>query len=354
LLPTPADRDIWHYFATASMPEERSARAVIDALAETAAPLSTAALETIVDVRRTRLELLLKVLDVEGAVSHVRGGWTGTGEPWTYDADRYRRVADARRREQGLMLDYIDGGGCRMAFLQRTLDDPYPRDCGRCDRCAGAWFASDVAEASVDSARDELARVGVALPARNLWPTGMARLGVGFSGRIGEGERAETGRTLARFTDLGLGQRLRDLLSAPDQPVPDWVLPYCFQVLREWDWAVRPSAVVAVPSQRRPELVASVAAELARRGRLTDLGSLALDPAAEPVEPAANSAYRLAQVADRFALTPAQRDWLAANDTPVLLVDDSVDSRWTITVAARLLRGGGAAAVLPFALASVA
>jgi ATP-dependent DNA helicase RecQ len=354
LLPTPADRDIWHYFATASMPEERSARAVIDALAETAAPLSTAALETIVDVRRTRLELLLKVLDVEGAVSHVRGGWTGTGEPWTYDADRYRRVADARRREQGLMLDYIDGGGCRMAFLQRTLDDPDPRDCGRCDRCAGAWFASDVAEASVDSARDELARVGVALPARNLWPTGMARLGVGFSGRIGEGERAETGRTLARFTDLGLGQRLRDLLSAPDQPVPDWVLPYCFQVLREWDWAVRPSAVVAVPSQRRPELVASVAAELARRGRLTDLGSLALDPAAEPVEPAANSAYRLAQVADRFALTPAQRDWLAANDTPVLLVDDSVDSRWTITVAARLLRGGGAAAVLPFALASVA
>jgi ATP-dependent DNA helicase RecQ len=354
LLPTPADRDIWHYFATASMPEERSARAVIDALAETAAPLSTAALETIVDVRRTRLELLLKVLDVEGAVSHVRGGWTGTGEAWTYDADRYRRVADARRREQGLMLDYIDGGGCRMAFLQRTLDDPDPRDCGRCDRCAGAWFASDVAEASVDSARDELARVGVALPARNLWPTGMARLGVGFSGRIGEGERAETGRTLARFTDLGLGQRLRDLLSAPDQPVPDWVLPYCFQVLREWDWAVRPSAVVAVPSQRRPELVASVAAELARRGRLTDLGSLALDPAAEPVEPAANSAYRLAQVADRFALTPAQRDWLAANDTPVLLVDDSVDSRWTITVAARLLRGGGAAAVLPFALASVA
>jgi len=266
LLPTPADREIWHYFATASMPEERSAMAVIDALAGADGPLSTAALETIVDVRRTRLELLLKVLDVEGAVSHVRGGWVATGEPWAYDADRYRRVAEARRREQGLMLDFINGGGCRMAFLQRTLDDPAPKDCGRCDACAGAWYASGVAAESVATTRTELDRVGVELPARTLWPTGMARLGVQVSGRIGEVERAETGRVLARFTDLGLGQRLRELVTGPDQPVPDWVPPYCFQVLRDWDWAARPVAVVAVPSRSHPELVGSLAAEIARRG----------------------------------------------------------------------------------------
>lgn len=353
LLPTPADRDIWHYFATASMPEERSATAVIDALAGADTPLSTAALETIVDVRRTRLELLLKVLDVEGAVSHVRGGWVATGEPWAYDADRYRRVAEARQREQGLMLEFIAGKGCRMAFLQRTLDDPEPRDCGRCDACAGEWYASGVTADSVASTRTELAKVGVELPARTLWPTGMARLGVARSGRIGDAERAETGRVLARFTDLGLGQRLRDLVTGDDQPVPDWVPPYCFQVLRDWDWAARPVAVVAVPSRSHPQLVGSLAAEIARRGRLTDLGSLAMDPSAEPVEPAANSAYRLAQVAGRFSLTPAQRDWLAANDGPVLLVDDRVDSRWTMTVAAGLLRAGGAGSVLPFALSSV-
>ncbi len=353
LLPTPADRDIWHYFATASMPEERSARAVIEALAVAGAPLSTAALETIVDVRRTRLELLLKVLDVEGAVSHVRGGWLATGEPWSYDAERYRRVAEARRREQALMLDYLRGDGCRMAFLQRSLDDPEPRECGRCDRCAGAWFAPAVPEDSVASTRAELSKVGVEVPARTLWPTGMARLGVPVSGRIGDADRSATGRVIARFTDLGLGQGLRDLVTGPDQPVPDWVLTACFQVLRDWNWEARPSAVVAVPSLRHAGLVGSLAAEIARRGRLVDLGTLSLAPSAGAVEPAANSAYRLAQVFGRFSLTAVQTEWAGANDGPVLLVDDLVDSRWTMTVAATLLRAAGATAVLPFALAGL-
>jgi ATP-dependent DNA helicase RecQ len=353
LLPTPADRDIWHYFATASMPEERTARAVLDALAEAGGPLSTGALETIVDLRRTRLELLLKVLDVDGAVTRVSGGWQGTGQQWAYDTERYARVAEARQREQRLMLDYESTDGCRMAFLQRTLDDPEPQPCGRCDRCAGAWYPVGVAETAVAAARDQLVRVGVELAPRSLWPAGMARLDVPVSGRIAATEAAVPGRVLARFTDLGLGQRLRALLTGPDGPVPDWVLPYCFEVLRDWPWEQRPVAVAAVPSSGRPQLVGSLAAELARRGRLVDLGSLVLDPTAPAEEAAGNSAYRLRQVFDRFSVSAAQREWLAGAPGPVLLVDDLVDSRWTVTVAARLLRAAGAPSVLPFALAAV-
>ena len=354
LLPTPADREIWHYFATASMPEERSATAVIDALGAAERPLSTPALEALVDVRRTRLELLLKTLDVDGALTRVRGGWQATGVPWTYDSERYERVAAARQREQRLMLDYLDSPGCRMAFLQRTLDDPAPAPCGRCDRCTAPWYAESVSTADAETARAELDRVGVELPPRSLWPTGMARLGVDVSGRIGAEEAAEPGRVLARLTDLGLGQRLRELLAQPDAPVPDWVLPYCFQVLREWEWAERPAAVVAVPSASNPQLVGSLGAELARYGRLVDLGSLRLAGPRSTSEPerAGNSAFRLRQVFDRFALTPEQAAALPGAG-PVLLVDDLADSRWTLTVAARLLRSGGATSVLPFALAAV-
>jgi ATP-dependent DNA helicase RecQ len=353
LLPTPADRDVWHYFATASMPEERAARAVLDALAEVDGPLSTGALETIVDLRRTRLELLLKVLDVDGAVTRVRGGWQGTGQPWAYDAERYARVAEARQREQRLMLDYEATDGCRMAFLQRTLDDPSPEPCGRCDRCAGTWYAADVGEGAVAAARQDLVRVGVEVAPRSLWPAGMSRLDVPVSGRIAAEESASPGRVLARFTDLGLGQRLRTLLTGSDGPVPDWVLPYCFEVLREWPWEQRPVAVAAIPSLRRPQLVGSLAAELARRGQLVDLGSLALDPSVPVEEAAGNSAYRLRQVFDRFSVSAPQREWLAEASGPVLLVDDLVDSRWTLTVAAGLLRAAGAPSVLPFALAAV-
>lgn len=353
LLPTPADRDIWHYFATASMPDAGVAGAVLAALAEADGPSSVAALEAIVDIRRTRLELLLKVLDVDGVVTRVRGGWQGTGVPWSYDAERYGRVADARRREQDLMIAYQNADGCRMAFLQQTLDDPAPADCGRCDLCAGAWYTAGVADDAVSAARTQLDRVGVEIAPRSLWPSGMARVGVPVSGRITAEDAAAAGRVLARYTDLGLGQRLRELVEAPDAPVPDWVLPHCFRVLKEWDWAERPVAVASVPSLRQGELIGSLAAAIARAGRLEDLGTLRLDPSAETVEPARNSAFRLRQVFGRFALTSAQREWLQEPAGPVLLVDDLVDTRWTMTVAAALLRSGGAPAVLPFALAAV-
>jgi ATP-dependent DNA helicase RecQ len=353
LLPTPADRDIWHYFATASMPDEGVADAVLAALAEADGPLSVGALEAIVDIRRTRLELLLKVLDVDGVVTRVRGGWLGTGAPWTYDAERYGRVADARRREQDLMLAYQGTTECRMAFLQQALDDPEPTPCGRCDRCAEPWYPAAVAADAVDSARAQLDRVGVEIPPRSLWPAGMGRLGVPVSGRIGAGDAAETGRVLARYTDLGLGQRLRDLLEAPDAPVPDWVLPHCYHVLKEWDWAQRPVAVASVPSLSHPELIGSLAAAIAGAGRMEALGPLGLAPSAEATEAARNSAFRLHQVFGRFRLTPDQQEWLATSSGPVLVVDDIVDSRWTMTVAAMLLRSSGAGAVLPFALAAV-
>ncbi|HEY3339474.1 MAG TPA: RecQ family ATP-dependent DNA helicase [Propionicimonas sp.] len=353
LLPTPADRDIWHYFATASMPNEAGSQAVIGTLAESGTPLSTQVLEAAVDIRRTRLELLLKVLDVEGAVTRVRGGWLATGEPWRYDAERYGRVAEARTREQQLMLDYETEAGCRMAFLQRTLDDPDPQPCGRCDRCTAPWYASGVTEDAVATARSELDRVGVELAPRSLWPAGMANLGIPVSGRIAAGESAAMGRVLARFTDLGLGQRLRALVAAPDGPVPEWVAPYCFQVLREWDWAERPVAVAGIPSRRHPQLVGTLAAELARRGKLVDLGTLVRRDDADDSEPAGNSAFRLRQVYGTFALSDAQHEWLDHASGPVLLVDDFTDSRWTQTVAARVLRLGGAPSVMPFALAAV-
>ena len=105
-----------------------------------------------------------------------------------------------------------------------------------------------------------------------------------------------------------------------------------------------------MPSRRRPQLVASVADRLATLGRLTHLGALELADDRDPGEPGGNSAFRLAAVHDRFTVPAAMAGALAGLAGPVLLVDDLVDSRWTVTVAGRLLRMAGADAVLPFAL----
>jgi ATP-dependent DNA helicase RecQ len=355
LLPGSEDEAIWQYFATASMPSEARANAVLDALANNDGPLSTPALESRVDIRRTPLELLLKVLDVDGVVQRVQGGWIATGQPWAYDRDRYERIAAERTAEQKHMLDYeaLPAGeaGCRMAYLQHALDDDTATPCGRCDNCAGVWYPADVAEDAAASARSSLDRVGVVLEPRAQWPAGSDRLGVPVKGNIKPGERMLEGRALARLTDLGWGNTLRDLFApgTRDAAASPALLAACVRVLGEWTWDARPVAVVAVPSAKHPLLVTSVAEGLSAAGRLPFLGTLDLVGTAAS-EPGGNSAYRLSTVWNRFAVGPSLATQLAGLDGPVLLVDDLADSRWTLTVAARMLRLAGANGVLPFAV----
>ncbi len=346
LLPGTEDEAIWHYFATSSMPEERKARAVIDALGSAA--LSTAAIEARVDLRRTPLELLLKVLDVDGAVRRVKGGWVSTGAPWSYDAERYKRIASARVAEQQAMLDYESTAGCRMEFLQRALDDETAVACGRCDRCAGEWYPIELLTDAVATASASLDRVGVTLEPRAQWPSGMDRLGVSVRGNIAVSERNEQGRALARLTDLGWGGSLRELFSpgSTDSRASPGLIAATVRVLSDWPWSQRPVAVVSMPSRSHPLLIASVAEGLANAGKLPYLGALEWAGGGPTGGAGGNSAYRLGAVWERFSAAAIELP-----PGPVLLVDDLADSRWTLTVAGRELRRGGASGVLPFVLA---
>ncbi len=351
LMPGPEDKDIWRYFASASMPKQDQADAVVRALTESGRPLSTVALESIVDVRRTRLELLLKVLDVDGAVRRVPGGWTATGQPWTYDAERYGRVTEAREREQQLMVDYERTTECRMAFLQRCLDDDTATPCGRCDGCTGTWFDATIPDAAIGAARSRLDRPGVVIDPRAQWPTGMERLGVPLKGKIAPHVAMGEGRAVARLSDLGWGQRLRELLRGEDRAVPPELLRACVEVLAGWGWAQRPAAIVSVASRRHPVLVESLATGIGELGRLPHLGTLDLVDGGPVGEPGGNSAFRLANVWGRLEVGADLRERLSGIPGPVLLLDDVADSRWTLTVCAGLLREAGAPAVLPLTLA---
>ncbi|GAB4100913.1 RecQ family ATP-dependent DNA helicase [Sinomonas halotolerans] len=364
LLPGPEDADIWRYFASASMPEEAKAQAVITALAEAGRPLSTVALESLVELRRTQLELLLKVLAVDGAVERVGGGWQASGRPWSYDAERYARIAEARVAEQDSMVVYEETSGCRMEYITSVLDDETAAPCGRCDNCAGRWFPADVDPSLLERAGKQLRHAGVPIEPRAQWPSGMDKLGIPVKGRIPAGELLAEGRSLARLTDLGYGGPLRELFAAgaPDTEVPPALARACVELLAGWakgdsaagPWsgAGRPAGVVSMPSATRPRLVESLARGIAQVGRLPYLGALERTPSARSGEAGGNSAFRLAGVWEAFDAGAELRGRLAEiAGQPVLLVDDLVDSRWTLTVAGRLLRHHGAGPVLPFALA---
>jgi ATP-dependent DNA helicase RecQ len=351
LLPGLEDRAIWKYFASLAFPPEPAVRQVVDALSAADRPLSTMALEPQCDLSRSRLEMVLKVLDVDGAVQRVKGGWVATGEQWQYDGERYRGIAEARRAEQQTMLDYQSTSACRMEFLLRQLDDPHATPCGRCDNCSGPRWTTEVSLDRVEEASERLRRPGVEIDPRRQWPSGMAKLDVPLSGRIGAEVVAAPGRSLGRLTDIGWGNRLRDLFSptTEDGPVPDDMVNACVQVLASWGWAERPVGVVTIGSQSRPRLVASIGERISTIGRLTYLGEIGSEPSGEP---RANSALRLAQVWRKLTVEAQLTERLFALNGPVLLVDDRLDTGWTMTVAAKLLREAGVPAVLPFVLAT--
>lgn len=348
LLPGQEDRDIWAYFASLAFPPEHLVRQTL-AVLDTEEPMSTAAIETRVDLSRTRLEMLLKVLDSDGAVRRVKGGWVATGAEWFYDEERHRRIAEARKAEQRAMLEYQTTDMCRLEFLRRQLDDPDPGPCGRCDNCTGPAWRTEVDAAVEAAAGERIHRPGVEVPPRKQWPSGMAELDVPVSGRIPAGELAESGRVIGRLSDIGWGTRLRELVGpeAPDHPVGQDVLDAVVRVLAGWDWAERPVAVVGIGSRTRPHQLEHLARRIAEIGRLPLPGML--EPVGPRPEKHANSAQRLAAVWSAFA-EPA----FEVPTGPVLLVDDVIDTGWTATVAARLLRKAGATAVLPFALAQQA
>lgn len=353
LLPGAEDEAVWRYFASLAFPPEDQVRTVLATLDRSDRPLSTAALEPAVDLRRARLEMLLKVLDVDGAVRRVRGGWEATGEPWHYDRERHRRIAAARADEQAAMREYARTTGCRLEFLRRHLDDPYAEPCGRCDRCTAAGPGEVVAAGTLAAAQAHVSRPGVPVGPRKMWPTGLPAAGVPLSGRIPPEEQAAPGRAVGRLSDPGWGGRLRELLAqdAAGAETPADVREAVVAVLREWargddPWPERPCAVVATGSSRRPRLVAGVASHIATVGRLPLLGTVT--PGAGGGR--ANSAQRVRALYDAVEVPAEVGAGLDRNPGTVLLVDDYVESGWTATLVARELRRCGATAVLPFAL----
>jgi ATP-dependent DNA helicase RecQ len=197
----------------------------------------------------------------------------------------------------------------------------------------------------VSTAGERLSRPGVAVAPRKLWPTALGNLGLELSGKI---VGAEEGRVVARLTDLGLGQALRDLFrpDATDREVPVPLVQGVVATLA--DWAPAADGIVGFESRTRPMLVDSLVSGLARHLGVPVLGRVTIrDDSIGPGHGATNSAQRVAALSRRSTL---QVDDVAARR--VLLVDDLIVSGWSMTLAAHWLREAGAAAVLPLALGS--
>jgi ATP-dependent DNA helicase RecQ len=334
------DRDIQDFFIATAFPPREQAEAIVGVV-EVEGPASIAAVEAAVNVKRSRLTTMLKVLEVEGAVSRQGGRWVRTSEPWSYDEERVRRVTQERRDEQRAMDEYAVATGCLMEFLRRSLDDPDAAPCGRCANCTG--FTWDVApDASLaEAAREHLRGQILAIEPRRQWPAGLEEP----KGRIPAELQAEEGRALSGYGDGELGSLVAADRGAEDPWFSDELVAASARLIRE-KWQPSVAWVTCVPSHRYVDLVPSFARRLADAlGVLPFLDAVRKVSENQPQKAAFNSAQQLRNVWGAFEVVgelPEGR---------VLLVDDTVDSRWTLTVVAAALRAAGSGPVLPFALA---
>ncbi len=340
LLPSFEDRAIWSYFDSTAFPPKDQVEAVLDEIRANG-PVSVADLEGAVNMRRGRLEALLKVLDVEGAVERQGSAWVGTDSPWRYDTERLEGVAAARRAEQATMLDYLASDRCRMELLRTALDDPEATACGRCDNCTGNRSDRTLDPELVATALADLRSSNFEIEPRKQWPRGFDLR----KGNIPPALRAEPGRALAFGTDPGWSASVMAALDAPDGPISDELFGGVARMLKRWQWPERPTWVCPVPSRRHPVLIGSLAERIAEVGRMQFVAALDRTwdghPAQQSME---NSVRQAGNVVDTFSVGAD------LPSGPVLLVDDVARSGWTLTAAAEALRGAGSGPVLPVVL----
>jgi len=300
------------------------------------APMSVPALESATGLRRGRIEQLLRVVAVDGVVERVDGGWVSTGAGYTHDQAKWDEVRAVRAREADIMRAYARGRGCLMMFLQQALDDPSPSPCGRCSVCTGELPepGRQLDPADIEAARTFLRGADVIIEPRKRWPAGIDRKGT----IVG----CEPGRALVFADTPGWGEAVAQL-AGRDQPLSDELVDGMITVLSRWkgSWAARPVAVVPMPSRRHPVRIHDLADRIGAVGKLPVIDALEVSGPPPPDDTAAKPRV------EHLLASVSVRDGAALPDGPVLLVDDTYRSGWTMTVAAALLREAGAGPVLP-------
>ncbi len=328
------DTDIQDYFIDSAFPSERLTDAVIGSLRE--APKKLTELEREVNIGRGRLTGLLKILEVEGAITRDGSTWRRSEIPWTYPRERVSAVTQERRREQEAMLRYTETDGCLMRFLRAELDDTGATECGRCANCLGRPVVPiEIDRALSDAALEFMGRTSIVIEPRKRWPVGVKW---GSLSQLGN----EEGRALAYRGDPGAGAAaagaIRQGIGFP-APLVDQVAA----LIEKWDPEVPPAWVTAVPNSGETDRTSDFAARLAERIGLPFAPAVVRVAQRPPQSEMYNSAQQLANVRGAFEV----REPLPG---PVLLLDDLVSSRWTMTAVGHLLRTAGVEAVLPVAL----
>ena len=344
------DDEIADFFIRSAFPPQQHVEAVLEALDDADGGLSIPQMEARLNLRRTELQKTLKYLSVEtpSPVTKIGPKWNATARAATYHIDHrlIRTITGLRRQEQEQMRSYMKYGGCLMEFLERALDDPEARPCGQCEGCRGAPLWPPTYDAYLaNRAAIFLQRSYQTIPPRKLWPPGDALPSYGFTGRIKTSQCAREGRVLCLWRDPGWGQLVASG-RCDSRRFDDELVSACVEMIQHWNPEPGPCWACCTPSLVHVDLVPDFAARLADALGLPFFPCIRKENANSPQKKMQNGFQQARNLDGVFGI-----DQSKVLEGPCLLVDDLVNSRWTLTVVAALLRRSGCESVFPLALA---
>ncbi len=340
------DDDIVNYFIEHAFPPQMYVDQLLTVLSANEG-LSRGQLQEAVNIPSGCIEHTLKYLLAEqpSPISKQNRKWYRTPVPYQLNKERIQEITKIRYHEQKVMQEYMQTEKCLMQFLANELDDPNPEPCGNCSNCAGKpHFPLEYSDDTAIAALEFLKRSYIKITPRKIWfkdafPT------YGFSGTIGD-LMAETGRCLCLWGDPAWGQMVKEGKQLRDS-FDDALVEASVDLIRNrWKPTPFPTWVTCVPSQRHACLVPDFAQRVAEKLGLAYSDCVVKVREHEPQKLMQNSFHQARNLDGVFDITQGK----VYNDA-VLLIDDMIDSKWTLTVVSALLKQAGSGVVLPFALA---
>ncbi len=341
LLAGDEDDEIAEHFIETAFPEKSEFETVLEAIEDAGKPLRRKDVMKRENISWGATEQCLDMLTVDGAIEKTDDGYITTGKDWQYDAEKIESITEQRRAELERIQEFVATDDCLTKFIDDELDGNLAGDCGHCASCEGNYFPLTVAEsAMVATAREHYERNS----GGDIQPRKVVHEKRGTFTRIPEESRIEPGHALTFLGYPGLGTQVEEAKESSGM-FPAELLEVSVEFIRDWEFDEEPTWVTAVPSTSNPGLVTGFASMLADELGLKFHDVVGVDDDKLSQREFENSYQQCFNVQNKFAVTGN------VPSGPVLLVDDTVASRWTLTEVGEVLREAGSGPVYPFALA---
>ncbi len=353
LLSGEEDDDINEYFRDSAFPPEWQINRILDALEAAEEGLRIRDIEHAVNLRQSQIEKVLKLLVVEpqSPVLRINSTWSRTANPYKLDRERVEHLTQQRVIEWAQMKTYLENKRCLMQFLTKELDGGTGVACGRCAVCVGhPVVPEEIQPKTLIDAQRFVKHSEMPLELKKQWDIRALPL---YQGQFGWNKqniplnlRGEEGRVLSRWGEPVWGELVA--LGKEQGRFSDELVDASADLIRHrWIQGSPITWVTCIASMRHPNLVPDFARRLASAIGVPFIAAIQKSRSTEPQKHMQNRFHQCHNLDGAFTVNPEP-----GTTGPVLLVDDVVDSVWTLTLATALLRQNGTSAVYPFALAS--